>query len=110
MVPGRGTAEGIIEKWEREILSRPASDRQVDWISMGFDTPFFALAPNYLGEIEFDDMRLGWAKYSGIHYLYEALQYVRRSGGSSGRLFLVKPHELYRFAGLADRMGRVQHG
>ena len=108
--PGAGRPKEIIEKWEREILSRPASDRQADWISMGFDTPFFALAPNYLGEIEFDDMRLGWAKYSGIHYLYEALQYVRRTGGVSGRLFLVKPHELYRFAVLADRMGRVQHG
>ena len=46
-------------------------------------------------------MRLGWAKYSGIHHLYEAMQYVRRGGGDSGRLFLVKPPELYRSAKLA---------
>ena len=106
--PGAGNPLEVIRQWEQEITGKPDSSRCVDWISMGFDTPFFALAPNYLGEIEFDDMRLGWAKYSGIHYLYEALQYVRRSGGDSGRLFLVKPHELYRFAKLAQQAGRVR--
>ena len=35
------------------------------------------------------------------------MQYVRHTGGDSGRLFLVKPHELYRFAKLAKAAGKL---
>ena len=35
------------------------------------------------------------------------MQYMRHTGGDSGRLFLVKPHELYRFAKLARAAGKL---
>jgi hypothetical protein len=42
-----------------------------------------------------------------MHYIYEAMQYVREGGGSEGKLFLVKPHELYRFVRLAEKEGLI---
>ena len=105
--PGYGNPLERLKEWEAQCRERRDAWKQgapydsVDWILFGFDTPFFALSPNYLGEIEDENMRTGWAKYSGIHHLYAALQYVRRTGGADGSLFLVKPHELYRFAKLA---------
>ena len=35
------------------------------------------------------------------------MQYMRHTGGDSGRLFLVKPHELYRSAKLAKAAGKL---
>lgn len=109
--PGAGNPLEELKKWEAECAKRREAWKagedysSVDWILFGFDTPFFGLTPNYLGEIEFDDMRNGWAKSAGMHVIYQAMQYVRRTGGADGNLFLVKPHELYRFAKLAQQQG-----
>ncbi len=102
--PCAGEPTEVIRKWEADIAARRAAgDRKLDWIALGFDTPFFALTPNYLGEIEFERMRLGWAKHAGMQTIYFAMQYVRRTGGADGKLFLVKPHELYRYVKLAEK-------
>ena len=42
---------------------------------------------------------------AALHHICDAMQYVRRTGGKDGDLFLVKPHELYRFVKLAKERG-----
>ena len=46
--------------------------------------------------------------YAAMHHICDAMQYVRRTGGKDGNLFLVKPHELYRFVKLAEGRGIVK--
>lgn len=113
--PSYGNPLERLKEWEEDCAKRRAAWKNgapyesVDWITFGFDTPFFGLTPNYLGEIEFDNMRNGWAKSAGMNYIYEAIQYVRRTGGADGSLFLVKPHELYRYAKLAKEQGLLRY-
>ena len=106
--PGAGEPTEFVKKWEQDCIARIDATGRAEWITMGFDTPFYALTPNYLGEIEFENMRCGWAKHAlGMRSIYAFMQYVRRTGGDSGRLFLVKPHELYRFAKIAKAAGKL---
>lgn len=114
--PGAGNPVEVLKHWEEECGKRreewkkdPSVDA-LDWITLAFDTPFFALAPTYLGDIEYDLFRNGWAAKSGgmMHLLHEAMQYVRRTGGKDGNLFLVKPHELYRYTLLAQKKGLIK--
>lgn len=106
--PEAGEPTEFVKRWETECLERMKTSNRAEWIVMGFDTPFYGLTPNYLGEIEFEDMRLGWAKHAhGMKSVYSFMQYVRRSGGDSGKLFLVKPHELYRFSEIAHSKGKI---
>lgn len=113
--PGAGNPLERLKEWEADCADRRNAWLKgekydsVDWIMFGFDTPFFGLTPNYLGQIEFDNMRNGWAKNAGMNYIFEAMQYVRRTGGADGKLFLVKPHELYRYAKLAKEQGLLQY-
>ena len=92
-----------MKEWEAELLSK---DNPVNYITFGFDTPFFGLTPVYMGQLEYDRIR-EWAPYTGMHYIYDAMQYVREGGGREGKLFLVKPHELYRFVKLAQAKGLI---
>ena len=106
--PSAGEPTEFVKKWEKDCIARITQTGQAEWIVMGFDTPFYGLTPNYLGEIEFEPMRCGWAKHAlGMRSIYAFMQYVRRTGGDSGKLFLVKPHELYRFAKIARAEGRI---
>jgi hypothetical protein len=109
--PGAGNPLEVLKKWEGECTGRrnawkkePSTDA-LDWICLAFDTPFFGLTPNYLGEIESESMR---SRAAAMHYIYEAMQYVRHTGGVESELFLVKPHELYRFVKLAERQGLIK--
>ena len=102
--PGAGEPTEFVKKWEQDCIARFDASGRAEWITMGFDTPFYGLTPNYLGEIEFEYMR-SWTL--GMRSIYAFMQYVRRTGGDSGRLFLVKPHELYRFAKLAQAAGKL---
>ena len=102
--PGAGEPTEFVKKWAQDCIARFDASGRAEWITMGFDTPFYGLTPNYLGEIEFEYMR-SWTL--GMRSIYAFMQYVRRTGGDSGRLFLVKPHELYRFAKLAQAAGKL---
>ncbi|MBQ2709062.1 MAG: hypothetical protein IJF67_12425, partial [Clostridia bacterium] len=105
---GAGDPLVFCKKWESEGIARMAETGRAEWITIAFDTPFYGLTPNYLGEIEDETMRLGWASDAhGMRSIYAFMQYVRHTGGDSGRLFLVKPHELYRFAKLARAAGKL---
>lgn len=113
--PGAGNPVEVLKNWEAQCAERreawkqdPSADA-LDWITLSFDTPFFALAPTYLGDIEYDSYRNGWAPNGGkMHLIYEAMQYVRRTGGKDGSLFMVKPHELYRYILLAQKKGLIK--
>ena len=106
--PSAGEPTEFVKKWEQEGIERMTKTGRAEWIVMGFDTPFYGLTPNYLGEIEFEPMRTGWARHAlGMRSIYAFMQYVRRTGGDSGRLFLVKPHELYRFAKIAQAENKI---
>ena len=86
--PGYGHPLQRLKGWESELLYK---DNLVNYITFGFDTPFFGLTPIYMGQLEYKSLRNKWAPYTGMHYIYEAMQYVREGGGSEGKLFLVKP-------------------
>lgn len=102
--PGYGHPLQRLKGWESIYLSK---NDPVNYITFGFDTPFFGLSPIYMGQLEYKRLRNSWAPYTGMHYIYEAMQYVREGGGSEGKLFLVKPHELYRFVKLAEKQGLI---
>lgn len=102
--PGYGHPLQRLKGWESELLYK---NNPVNYITFGFDTPFFGLTPIYMGQLEYKRLRNHWAPYTGMHYIYEAMQYVREGGGSEGKLFLVKPHELYRFVKLAEKEGLI---
>ena len=102
--PGYGHPLQRLKGWESLLLYK---NNPVNYITFGFDSPFFALTPIYMGQLEYKRLRNMWAPYTGMHYIYEAMQYVREGGGSEGKLFLVKPHELYRFVKLAEQKGLI---
>ncbi|MBR5552810.1 MAG: hypothetical protein IKV98_03060 [Clostridia bacterium] len=93
----------MLKQWEKKYTE----EQKHGWVILPFDTPFFSLSPTYLGDIENEYMRTGWAKFAGFHYISEAMQYVRRSGRETGKLFLLKPHELYRYAKILKKRGLI---
>ena len=102
--PGYGHPLERLKQWEAECAERRNEWKQdpkkdaFDYIVLSFDTPFFAMTPTYLGEMERNPNGFG-----AMHYIYDAMQYVRRTGGKDGNLFMVKPHELYRYIKLAKK-------
>ena len=60
------------------------------WIAIGLDTPFWGFIPCYFGLA---------SKGLDITNVQQSMAYAR-DGGASGKLFLLKPHELARFAKL----------
>lgn len=101
--PGAGNPIEVLMQWEQAYTKM----QKQGWITLAFDSPFFALSPTYLGDIEDKRMRTGWAKNGGIPHIYKAMQYVRRTGGDSGKLFMLKPHELYRYAKLLKKQNKI---
>jgi len=103
--PGSSAAQnqslGFLIEWEEKT---PVDAN--DWIVMCYDTPFFGVSPTYMGWMEsaksgmFESTR----KF-GMQGIMEAMQYVRNGGGQSGRLFMLKPHELVRYARLLRKAG-----
>ncbi len=102
--PGYGHPLERLKEWEYFYEN---NDRPVKYITFGFDTPFFGLTPVYFGQLECKRTR-AWGQYTGMHYIYDAMQYVREGGGKEHNMFLVKPHELYRFVKLAEKQGLIQ--
>lgn len=101
--PGAGNPLAVLKQWEQAYVKMGING----WITLPFDTPFFALSPTYLGDIEDKRMRTTWGKSGGFPFIYEAMQYVRRTGGDTGKLFMLKPHELYRYAKLLRSKGVI---
>ena len=111
--PGYGDVMTRLLEWEKRCIDNQNKrmngepvENIVDWIIMSFDSPFFGLTPNCYGESE--NQPVGpWRDNVGMERIYKAMQYVRHTGGKEGKLFLVKPHELYRFAKIAERKGYI---
>ena len=110
--PGYGDVMTRLLEWEERTIENQNKrlkgekvDNLVDWVIMAFDTPFYGLTPNCYGESEASKGL--WNTNVGMERLFKAMQYVRRTGGKEGRLFLVKPHELYRFAKIAQEKGMI---
>ena len=85
----------FLKEWEGKI---PGDES--NWIVLSYDTPFFGVAPTYMCVFEGESYDLNFVRRFGMQTIVEAMQYVRKGGGASGRLFLLKPHELYRYAHL----------
>lgn len=85
---------GELKKLEAKI----AKDAD-EWIVMTYDAPFFGLSPIYLGGVRSKYDATGPERL-GMQKVVDAMIYVRDGGGASKRLFLVKPHELARYARL----------
>lgn len=78
-----------------------------DWIVMTYDAPFFGDSPLYMSWMEsLKDGMFESTRKLGMQSIMEAMQYVRNGGGQSGRLFMLKPHELVRYARLLKKAGR----
>ncbi len=73
-----------LKKWEEKIGS---SDKR-GWIIIGLDSPFWGMVPCYFGLS---------SKGLSLEKVQKAMIYAK-NGGTSGRLFLVKPHEVVRCA------------
>ena len=113
--PGAGDPPEVIKRLEKECCERRESrkretlEESAEWIVMPFDTPFYRLTPNYPGDIEFEHARCGWARHAhGMNSVYTFMQYVRRTGGDSGTLVPVNPHELFRYAKPAQKTGYLK--
>lgn len=108
--PGAGSTIEHLKKWEAECAERreewkkDKSADAFDYIMFGFDMPFFGLAPSC-----YEGMETLPKAYAAMHHICDAMQYVRRTGGKDGNLFLVKPHELYRFVKLAEERGILKN-
>jgi hypothetical protein len=99
--PGQGYAPDVLKEFENQCINSITSDTLFPKaITFGFDTPFFALAPIYTGYSE-----VVWTDPAnvGIKPLCDAMIFAK-NGGDSGKLFLVKPHELYRYVQLHKKM------
>lgn len=90
--PGGGDSEKLIVKYESE---NPA------WIILPYDMPFFGLSPVYLNGEAAEERFNG--SIMGIQTIAKTMKYIR-SGGASGKLFMLKPHELYRYIKLMGKM------
>ena len=78
-----------VRRWERKLSESPSSA----WAVIGLDSPFWGMTPCYFGEA---------SKGLDLTTLTKTMKYVI-SGGESGRLFLLKPHELVRFVRLLSQ-------
>lgn len=83
-----------VKKWERSFDNVPSGV----WAIIGLDSPFWGMTPCYFGEA---------SKGLDLTKLVRAMKYVL-SGGESGRLFILKPHELVRFVRLLKRSGDIR--
>ena len=98
----RNQSRGFLMEWEEKT---PADAN--DWIVMTYDAPFFGDSPLYMGWMEsLKDGMFESTRKLGMQSIMEAMQYVRNGGGQSGRLFMLKPHELVRYARLLKKAGR----
>lgn len=111
--PGYGDVMGRLLEWEDRCIENQNKRLQgeqvenlVDWIILSFDTPFFGLTPNCFGESDNATNKL-YRENVGMERIFKAMQYIRHTGGKEGRLFLVKPHELNRFAKIAEKKGYI---
>ncbi len=90
----------VLREWEEYYTEK--TDKP-GWIIMPFDTPFYGLSPLYLGNyLDAEDKK----KFS-MNRIMEVMQYVRHTGGKSGKLFMLKPHELYRYAKLLKEQNLI---
>lgn len=80
----------VLREWELKLVH----EQHPGWILLGLDSPFWGMVPCYFGLA---------SKGLSLADLQKTMTYAR-DGGDSGRLFLVKPHELARIA----RMLRAQ--
>ena len=75
-----------LKRWEQKMITA----QKPGWIAIGLDTPFWGFVPCYFGLA---------SKGLDLTNVQKAMTYAR-DGGKSGKLFLLKPHELARFAKL----------
>jgi hypothetical protein len=75
-----------VRNWENRIVG----SGKPGWILIGLDSPFWGMIPCYFGLA---------SKGMDLTMVRNAMTYARQ-GGTSGRLFLLKPHEVIRFARL----------
>ncbi len=80
-------------KWEKVMIET----RRKGWIIIGLDSPFWGMVPCYFGLA---------SKGLSLHELQKVMTYAR-DGGDSGRLFIVRPHEVARFARLLRERGLI---
>ncbi len=85
-----------VRKWEKVICNE---DRP-GWAIIGLDSPFWGMVPCYFGVA---------SKGLDLTILMTAMKYVI-NGGESGRLFLLKPHEIARYARLLLELGKCNRG
>ena len=94
--PGAGVASNVIHEFES------GQRFETDWIVLAFDMPFFGLSPVYVNGKALHER---FAKsVMGMQTLAEAMKLVY-NGGESGKLFMLKPHELYRYIKLKRKCG-----
>jgi hypothetical protein len=77
-----------LRRWEQRLTNQ----EKPGWILLGLDSPFWGMVPCYFG--------LG-SKGLTLAAVQQTMSYIAK-GGDSGRLFPAKPHEIVRFATLAD--------
>ena len=95
--PGAGVASEVIREFEN------GQRFETDWIVLSFDMPFFGLSPVYVNGKALHER---FAKSTmGMQTLAEAMKLVY-NGGESGKLFMLKPHELYRYIKLKRTIGQ----
>ncbi|MHB8806200.1 MAG: hypothetical protein ACYC59_01305 [Anaerolineaceae bacterium] len=82
-----------LKSWENKIIE----SKKKGWIILGLDAPFWGMVPCYFGIA---------SKGMSLHMLQKVMTYAR-DGGDSGKLFIVKPHEVVRFARLMQKEGLV---
>ncbi|NMC29177.1 MAG: hypothetical protein GYA45_03800 [Pelolinea sp.] len=82
-----------LKSWENKIIE----SQKKGWIILGLDSPFWGMVPCYFGIA---------SKGMSLHELQKVMTYAR-DGGDSGKLFIVKPHEIVRFVRLMQKEGSV---
>jgi len=83
-----------LQAWEKKMIEA----KRAGWIIVGLDAPFWGMVPCYFG-IVFKGMSL--------YHLQKVMTYAR-DGGESGRLFMVKPHEVSRIAKIMRDQGSIE--
>jgi len=79
--------------WEEKM----SKARRSGWILMGLDSPFWGMVPCYFGLA---------SKGMSLTDVQKAMTYAR-DGGDSGVLFLIRPHELARYARMLRSKGHI---
>lgn len=113
--PGYGNILNRLKEWEDFYVKRQKAyeasgkTKSADWIILSMDAPFMALpTATYGGGEESPYMRDRTKNDAvGMDKVYDAMRYVYYHKGKSKKLFLVKPHELYRFAKIAEKKGLI---